>query len=60
VATISKELLEDRLKKLEEDLNAIGGAIQDTRYWLDVIGQEETATAEATGEDIVEVAPCES
>lgn len=39
---ITKELLLERREKLVADANAIGGAIQDVDYWLEVLVSEES------------------
>lgn len=38
---VTKELLLERREKLMADYNAIGGAIQDVDYWLEVVESEE-------------------
>jgi hypothetical protein len=42
MAAITREALLERKAALEQDLNAIGGALQDVAYWLAVIDQADT------------------
>ena len=46
--TLTKELIEERLRQLQEkykaleaDAIAVNGAVQDCQYWLSVLAQEK-------------------
>lgn len=62
-ATITKQAIEQRLDGLRRDLeqakanlNAIGGAVQDCEYWLDLV-KEKPAEAEKPAPKIGDVKP---